>query len=197
MKSTLNDDFGSLLPETTPDINSNLAQKKPNNTDSDDSEEDEEDDNGTIGIGKQISLYTKLPPPNVQILPFNFLTKKAEIEGEQNSENLGDELDNLITNIQTREDFENLKSRTNDYLDRLINLVDNLYGQNQNEYVVYHSSRSKKGNKVKKDQAKEQPTTIQFLKALDKANNIMEEVDRSRRETQLKKKIGITHYQKL
>ena len=151
--------------------------------------ESSEDEEGPISFSKQISLYTKLPPPNVQTLPFNFLTKHPDEPLTSTAEEGQLELNGL----QTKEDFDKLKIKTNAFIDNLLNQVDDLYGKNPNEYVVYLSSRSKKG-KNKKDLTKEQPTTIQFLKAIEKANDIMEEVDRSRKETFLKKKMISTHY---
>ncbi|KAL9650951.1 hypothetical protein ABK040_015054 [Willaertia magna] len=173
----------------------------------------EDDDEDIYSINNQISLYSKLPPPKIQTLPFTFLTKSPksktspltnkdeENDEEKNKDEEEDnEMNSIIDQIQTREDFDKLKERTNNYIDNLLNVLDEMYNKHPNEYVVYYSfcnnDNSLRNNKAKKEAqfGKEQPTTIQFLKAMEKANDIMEEVDRSRRETLLKRKIASNHY---
>ncbi|KAG2388345.1 hypothetical protein C9374_000509 [Naegleria lovaniensis] len=157
----------NLVPEL-------LNQGKLGNNPFDDSESsDDEIQDASLSLSKQISIYSKLPPPNVQSLPFNFLSGTTE--------------DSVISNVQTNDDFESLKIRVNDYVDNLINLVDDLFAKNPNEFISYSASK-------KQDHVKGQPTTIQYLKAIEKANDIIEEVERSRRETLMRTKLNKTHY---
>ncbi|KAF0976891.1 hypothetical protein FDP41_004186 [Naegleria fowleri] len=160
----------NLAPEF---VNHNQHIKKV--LDDSDSSDDEIQD-ASLSLSKQISIYSKLPLPNVPSLPFNFLSGSDQ-----------DGMGEVISNIQTNEDFDALKGRVNDYIDNLINLVDDLFAKNPNEFVSYSLSK-------KKDHVKGQPTTIQYLKAIEKANDIIEEVDRSRRETLMRTKLTKTHY---
>jgi hypothetical protein len=159
-------------------------------------------------IARNVDLYKKLPPPNIQMIPFNLFREPVESDiitqgprGKDKSysgisvANVDQDSD-LGFDIATREDFERLKAKTIKYIDNLHGMLDNMFGKNPNDYVVYYSHLNDKTAADEKqaeeqDSSDEQPTTIQYLKALEKASDIIEEVDRSRKEIKLRKKMGL------
>jgi hypothetical protein len=139
-------------------------------------------------IAKTIELYTSLPPPSVHIIPFSHSDSNCKQEMDTSPE----------FNIDTREDFELLKKKTIDYIERLDQMLDELFGRDPKEYIAYHSYMEEKKRNLPEKKSTSQsniendkpPTRIQYLKALNNASEIIEEVKRSRAENKLKKEMA-------
>lgn len=141
-------------------------------------------------IAKTMELYTSLPPPSVRMIPF--CNSDSDSKQQLDSTEYGPEF-----NIDTREDFELLKKKTIDYIERLDHILDELFGKDPKEYIAYHSYMEEKRNfqenkptsqsSVENDKL---PTRIQYLKALNNVSDIIEEVERSRTENKLKKEMA-------
>jgi hypothetical protein len=160
---------------------------------SQESDEDSEEEDAGATLSKLLSLHKRLPPSNIEMIPFNLFHEYLE---EKNLDDLDEGFPTLPKyQISTREDFERLKRKTTLYIENLQNQLDDLYNKNPNEYTVYYSrnrdwtqaGKKRSGSQTKrKEDIAEQPTTIVFLNALQKASSIIEEVDRSRLESKLK-----------
>jgi len=130
-----------------------------------------------------------LPPlPTVDIIPFNFFDGPSEDPSVPVEPNF---------DIATRDDFEILKEKTNKYIDNLHNILDDMFSKNPNDYVVYYSYLKQKEERDKRMSSTSSnitqdkvggnlPTSILYHNALEKASEIIEEVDRSRRDNQLR-----------
>jgi len=115
-----------------------------------------------------IETYAKLPPPSIPLHPFTFLEHDV------------DQLD-----LTSREDFGLLKAALESYVDELHHMLNPFETVSEHDTVYassmhnHHSQHLEAANIDLDDEEKEQPTTIQLLKALEKANRIVAEVDRS------------------
>lgn len=135
------------------------------------SEEDDDQDDESIANMSLIDMYTKLPAPSIPMVPFKFLDEYHEYD---------------LTNPKH---FNSLKGHLEDYVDELhsmLDVFDNYAPLRSTQHLHTSSANDLESADESSKEEKEQPTTIQLLKALGKANKIIDEVERSHKISQIK-----------
>lgn len=148
----------------------------------------DEDDTVNSSVAR---VYLKLPPPRIPIIP---LSKKEKRKGALSDASVLHTEDD-ITRIDTKQDFQRLKLRVNEHIFKMEKLLFSTF-QDADEDIVYCSMNENKvrSNEQGDDDTAEQPTAIQLLKALEKASNIVQEVERSRAESEAKKRVAAKNW---
>lgn len=165
--------------ERTINYDKNTLYNK-NDLDSDDSSDISENSDtidtiiDSLDSKSLIDIYSELPPPSIPMIPFKFFEEYESYD---------------LTN---REHFNALKVHLEQYVDLLHEKLDifdetneSLFSKNAHDNHKPTDSSFFEDEEVSTDH-KEQPTTIQLLKALEKANRIVNEVERSHKISQYK-----------
>lgn len=156
--------------------------------------DDDEEDNPMENIAR---IYLKLPPPRIPMIPFNkeLSDKDPDVDSpsNNNSSNTNQPViplffppeEDSLFRIETREEFAELKQKVHDYVFEMDRILYNTFQQMDS---LGENHAQNKSNAEQNDN--NQPTAIQLLKTLEKADSIILEIERSRKETEEKQKLA-------
>lgn len=174
-----------------------INQKEAENYDNSDSSGSSEDENEEAEQlnNPYASILYNLPPPSIPLFTFD-----ANKDSKTNQPK--------DFHLETKKDFDNLKENVSYYIANLESVLDtNFDSSNLDNYTTFHSmflndnkqdlNASSLGrsfsNQIpvlddqkieEEDQLFDQPTSIQFLLALEKGVTVMNEIERARKETE-------------
>ncbi|KAL0490592.1 hypothetical protein AKO1_003375, partial [Acrasis kona] len=78
-------------------------------------------------------MHKKLPPSNVEMIPFNLFKDYEEKDDDDTVDNAFPTIPTF--QISTREDIERLKRKSSNYIDDLQDMMDKMFDQEPGEYV--------------------------------------------------------------
>jgi len=178
-KETIAHVYIKLPPPRIPILPFSFNESADNATQSDASNKSESSQSASTSINEQLSKQLHLLSVNGE--------HEDENETQQHSPRKQYLSDSDMIRIETPEEFAKLQSQISNYVYVLQKLMYDTFNNPQNDSQLFSANHDNKTNAANDQQtSNEQPTAIQLLKALDKANGIIHEIDRSRKENELR-----------
>lgn len=136
-------------------------------------------------------VYIKLPPPKLPMIPIleREITEAIDSEDDISGDQQHVHTPNLKTyNVSNNEDFEALKERVEEYLSSVERRLKHAFRFiDKGEDIVYHQiTREGSMDERLRRKPSHRPTAVILKNAIDAADDLMDEIERSYQETVLR-----------